>query len=116
MKPIPVFLAGWALGGLGTVLGSMLGNTAGRTGLYAGAVVGGLMGIGAAVYIAVRLGWLDAVTRVGALAGGVVGFALAVPLAVRHLDTPVTPVLSAGLIGAGLLVGAGYAGSRTRGG
>jgi hypothetical protein len=112
MKHLPVFLAGWALGGLGAVLGSMAGSAAGRAGLYAGAVVGGLAGVVAAVYAAVRLGWLEAAARGPAVVGGIVGFLLAVPLAVRHLDTPVTPILSAGLIGAGLLVGAGYGGSR----
>ena len=109
MKPIPVFLAAWALAGLGAVIGSILGNAAGKPGLLAGAVVGGVLGIWAAVAALTRLQWLSPEDRRGALVGGIVGFAVAAPIAVTHLHTPVTPVLICGLAGVGLLLGVGVA-------
>ncbi len=107
MKPLRVFLLAWSLAGLGAVAGSILGNAAGRPGLFAGAVAGGVLGVTAAVMLAVRVSWLPGEARIGAWLGGVIGFALAAPIAVTHLDTPITPVFACGLVGAGVLIGAG---------
>lgn len=89
--------------------GSILGNAAGKTGLFAGAAAGGVLGVTAAVALAVRLRWLPPATRLGAWLGGIGAFAVAAPIAVTHLDTPITPVVACGLVGAGVLLGAGAA-------
>ena len=115
MKPIPVFLAAWALAGLGAVLGSVIGRAAGKPGLLAGAVVGGFLGVGVAVVVLTRLRWLSSTDRRGALVGGIVGFAVAAPIAVTNLHTPVTPVLICALAGVGLLLGVGVARGWRRG-
>jgi len=109
VKPLPAFLAAWALTGVGAVAGSILGNVGGRPGLFAGAVVGGVVGVGAAVAAAIKLRWLSSEDRVGAFVGGIVGFAVAALSAVSHLHTPVTPVLICSLAGVGVLLGAGVA-------
>ncbi len=109
MKPLPLFIAAWALAGLGAVLGSMLGTAAGKPGLFAGAIIGGLIGIGLAVAIASKLQWLPFADRRGAFVGGGVGFAVAAPIAVSNLHTPVTPILICALAGLGLLLGVGVA-------
>lgn len=107
MKPIPSFIAAWALAGLGAVVGSIGGNAAGKAGLLAGALVGGLIGVAAAVVALTKLRWLPREDRVGGLIGGMIGFAVAVPIAATHLHTPITPVLICALAGVGLLLGVG---------
>jgi len=107
LKPMRVFLATWALAGLGAVIGSILGNAAGKPGLFAGAVVGGVLGVAVAVAAVTKLQWLLPEDRRGALVGGIVGFAVAAPIAVTNLHNPVTPVLICGLAGVGLLLGVG---------
>lgn len=114
-KPVLVFLAAWALTGLGAVIGSILGHGAGKAGLFAGAAVGGVLGVGAAVVILAKLQWLSPGDRRGAVVGGIVGFAVAAPIAVSNLQTPVTPVLTCALAGVGLLLGARVARGWRRG-
>ena len=107
MKPIPVLLVAWVLAGVGAVGGSILGSAAGKPGLFAGALLGGVLGVAAAVVVVTRLHWLLSTDRRGAFVGGIVGFGIAAPIAVANLHTPFTPVLSCGLAGVGLLLGAG---------
>ncbi len=109
MRTVPVFLLSWFSAGLLAVAGSIVGNAYGRWGLVGGAVAGGLLGVAAAVRVSGRMGWLPAGVLRGAFLGGVVGFAVALPVAVLSLDTPVGPAMSAGLVGAGVLLGAGAA-------
>ena len=109
MKPLPVLVTLWLLPGFGAVGGSILGNAFGARGLFAGAVMGGVAATAAGIVLAVRMSWLPRATRLLATVGGFVGFAAAAGLAVTHLDGPVIPVLSCGLIGAGALLGAGVA-------
>jgi hypothetical protein len=105
LKPIPVFLAGWALAGVGAVIGSILGSAAGKPGLFTGAVVGGVLGVAVAVGAVTKLHWLSPEDRRSALAGGILGFGVAAPIAVTNLHTPVVPLLICGLAGVGLLLG-----------
>jgi len=109
LKPISVFIATWALAGVGAVIGSALGSRAGKPGLFGGALVGGVLGVVAAVLVLTKLHWLLAEDRRGALVGGIAGFAVAAPIAVTHLHTPLTPVLICGLSSVGLLLGVGVA-------
>ena len=107
MKALGVLMLGWLITGAGALVGSILGNAMGATGLKAGAVLGGLLGIVLAGAVARGLGWLPAAESRGALIGGVIGFVLAVPITLLNMGTPVVPVLSCALVGAGMLVGAG---------
>ena len=109
LKPLPVLLAAWALAGFGAVVGSILGRSAGKPGLFAGAVLGGILGIAVAIAVVTRLHWLSLSDRGGAFLGAIVGFGIAVPIAVTNLRTPIMPILSCGLVGAGLLFGVGLA-------
>jgi len=109
LKPIPVFIATWALAGLGAVIGSALGSGAGKPGLFGGALVGGVLGVVVAVLVLTKLQWLLAEDRRGALVGGIAGFAVAAPIAVTHLHTPIIPLLICGLSSVGLLLGVGVA-------
>src|SRR2546430_12615387 len=69
LKPIPVFIATWALAGLGAVIGSALGSGAGKPGLFGGGLVGGVLGVVAAVLVLTKLQWLLAEDRRGAMVG-----------------------------------------------
>lgn len=109
MRPYLVLFFSWALTGLGAVVGSILGNAVGQVGLFVGALVGGVSGVLAAVLAAVKFHWLPRLERGGALIGGICGFALATLIAVANLHSPVTPVISCGLVGIGVLIGAGLA-------
>jgi hypothetical protein len=115
MKPLPVFGLVWLLAGLGAVAGSILGNAIGPTGLRVGALIGGAVTTAGGVGLAVRLAWLPAGTGTLGTVGGLVGFGVAAVLAVTHLNTPVIPVVSCGLTGAGVLLGAGIAVGLRRG-
>jgi len=43
----------------------------------------------------------------GGLFGGLIGFAVAIPITLAHMHSPLVPVISCGLAGAGILLGAG---------
>ena len=104
MKRLYLFLLTCGLSGTLAVIGSILGNAFGSTGLFAGALVGGVSGVGVA-------GWIGRGRLFGAEAfwavvvGGVIGFGLAAWIATSNLHTPVIPILSTGLVGAGAVVG-----------
>lgn len=110
MKPLGVLLLAWFLTGACAVAGSILGRALGPGALYAGGLVGGCLGVWASVAIALRLGWLGSADRTGAIAGGLVGFVLAAAIAVMKLSSPVAQVLSASLVGGGVLIGSGAGG------
>ncbi len=100
-----LFIVVCGLAGVCIFLGSVLGNSLGKTGLFSGAVVGGVVGIGAAVLLAVRFGLLDRAGYAMTFCGGVVGFIIAAVIAVKNLDWPLIPMASVGLIGLGALIG-----------
>jgi|SRR6185503_13330699 len=95
-----------ALGGAGGALGSMLGHAVGRGGLILGAVVGGVVFVVGGGFLCQRLGWIRRSQRFWTIAGGLFGFALACLVALSTLSSPVGPVLSSLLVGAGALLGA----------
>ena len=109
MRAFPTLLLSWLATGLSAALGSILGNAAGPRGLQAGAVAGGILGLLGAVVVARKLGWLPRAQTGGAFLGGLVGFGAAIPITLTHMGSPVIPVLSCGLVGIGVLLGAGVA-------
>lgn len=116
MKTFPTLLLCWLVTGLATVGGSMLGNAGGPTGLKAGAVLGGIVGLLIAIGIAKRLTWIPAAETRGGFVGGLIGFAVAIAITLSNMDTPVAAVMSTGLVGVGVLIGAGFARGWARGG
>ena len=71
------------------------------------AILGGVAGVYGSVRLAGWLGWLATSEQGGALIGGLLAFGLAAIIAVSTIHTPVGPVLSGALVGAGVLLGAG---------
>jgi hypothetical protein len=109
MRAFPTLLLSWLATGFAAAVGSILGNAAGPRGLQAGAIAGGVLGLLGAVFVAKRFSWIPGAEARGAFLGGLAGFAVAVPLTLTHMQTPVIPVLSCGLVGIGTLLGAGVA-------
>ena len=100
-----IFFLAAVLGGIGAAGGSVIGQRFGGKALYAGALVGGMVAVAFAVWLAVRLVWIERVNFRPALWGGEIGFLVAAPVAVQMLSSPIGPILSTVLIGAGALVG-----------
>jgi hypothetical protein len=103
-----LYLLATLLGGAGGAIGSILGNAGGRVGLFAGGLSGGAVLSLVAAVIASRRGWIPATRFRGAAVGAVLGFLLAASVAVNTLSSPVGPLLSPLLIGAGAVVGTVY--------
>lgn len=104
-KDILLFFLVCLLSGICIFVGSVLGNSQGKSGLFAGAVIGGFIGVALAVWLSTLLGLISAQSRTSSLLGGSIGFIVAAVIAVNNLYTPVIPVASVGIIGAGALLG-----------
>ena len=94
-----------AAGGAGGLIGSIIGAAAGHRGLFIGGSLGGLVATPCAAYLAARLHWIDPAETGGTALGGALGFLAAALVAVNTLSSPVGPILSTLLIGAGGLAG-----------
>jgi len=92
-------------GGAGALGGSILGAAFGRRTLFAGGVLGGIIGSAAAAWLASRFGWIEPTEVTATAAGAALGFLAATAIAVNTLHSPVGPILSTLLIGAGGLLG-----------
>ncbi len=103
---ILLFFTATIFAGLGGALGSILGNAGGPQTLRIGGILGGLVMSSAAARVGVWRGWVprDRAWRTALFAG--VGFMLAAAIALNTLSSPVGPVLSAGLVGLGAVLGA----------
>jgi hypothetical protein len=106
MRRFWLFVLATGLGGLGAVVGSILGNALGARGLYVGALLGGALGVVVAASLGARFGLFSSARVRHAILGGLGGFAVAAVIAVNTLSSPVGPLLSAALIGLGMLFGA----------
>lgn len=109
MQAQGAFVLVWLLAGGFAILMSIVVGGLGGPFLYVGAVIGGAMGVAIGVWLAVLLRWLARDESRLATVGGIVGFLVAVPIALLNLHSPVAPILSCALAGAGALVGAGLA-------
>ena len=94
-----------ASGGFGGLAGSVLGAAFGKRGLFAGGYIGGVLAVIGGAWLAARLTWLPRVERTGAMIGAAVGFLAAATVAINTLSSPVGPLFSTLLIGAGGLCG-----------
>ncbi len=87
------------------LLGSFMGHSISSVGLFAGAISGGIVGVAAAVWLAVRLDLLEGASYGVTFLGGLVGFVLAAVIAVKNLHGPLIPMASVALIGLGAILG-----------
>ncbi len=87
------------------LLGSFMGHSISSVGLFAGAISGGIVGVAAAVWLAVRLHLLEGASYGVTFLGGLVGFVLAAVIAVKNLHGPLIPMASVALIGLGAILG-----------
>jgi hypothetical protein len=105
MPRLWLFVVSCLLGGFGGAVGSIVGHAFGPRGLYAGGVVGGLLAALLSAALAVWRRWVTPRQYWGTAAGAAVGFLAAAFVAVNTLSSPVGPVLSTALVGAGALLG-----------
>ena len=100
-----LFLLLVVAGGAGGLLGSICGAAFGPKGLFAVGFLGGLLASPGAVLLAARLGWIESAEVKSTALGAALGFVAAATLAVNTLSSPVGPLLSPLLVGAGGLAG-----------
>ena len=105
MNRAALFLVACALGGLGGALGSIVGNAFGKGGLWAGGILGGLLASMLIARIALWRRWIVRSQFWPTVVGAAVGFLVACAVAVNTLSSPIGPVLSTLLIGAGTVLG-----------
>jgi hypothetical protein len=107
MRILRVVLVAWLLTDCGVVVGWLIGRPFGRQPLFLGGVVLGTLAILLAIRVLVRNRWFNPDRVRGGSIGGLCAFALAAPLAAMNLDSPLIPLLVMGLVGVGVVVGAG---------
>jgi len=107
MNRVTLFLVACALGGLGGALGSVVGHAFGKGGLWAGGILGGLLSSMLIARIALWRRWIARSQYWPTVVGTVLGFLAACAVAVNTLSSPVGPIMSTLLIGAGALLGSG---------
>lgn len=100
-----LFLLLVVAGGSGGLAGSICGAAFGPKGLFAGGFLGGLLASPGAALLAARLGWIESAEVKSTALGAALGFVAAATVAVNTLSSPVGPLLSPLLVGAGGLAG-----------
>ena len=116
MRPVFLFVLGCVLPGLGGAAGSIVGHRFGSTGLWIGGICGGLVASVAVAGIAARARWVSPDQQRGTAVGTAIGFLLAAAIAVHTLSSPVGPILSTLVAGAGAVIGSRVFGSQRRAG
>jgi hypothetical protein len=116
MKSIFLFVVSTIVTGAFAAIGSMIGHFAGsHLGVMLGGIVGGLFGAIFSARIAVRLRWIAHEDFYPTTFGAEIGFLAAAFIATKTLSSPIGPILSSLLIGAGAVIGS-LIGSRKRSG
>jgi hypothetical protein len=105
MNRTALFFVACALGGVGGALGSMVGHAFGKGGLWAGGVFGGLLASMLVARIALWRHWIVRSQSWPTVFGMAIGFLAACAVTVNTLSSPIGPILSTLLIGAGALLG-----------
>ena len=107
MRTLRVVLAAWILTVCGAALGYLLGEPFSRQASFLWGVVLGTLAILLTIRLVVRARWFNAERRRGGSIGGLCGFAIAAPLASMNLDRPLVALSCLGLVGIGVILGAG---------
>jgi phosphotransferase system glucose/maltose/N-acetylglucosamine-specific IIC component len=102
---VRLFVLACFLGGVGGLVGSILGGAFGQRGLFIGGFAGGVLVAPLTAMVARWRRWIVPSQFVGTALGAAIGFVCAATVAVNTLSSPVGPVLSTLLIGAGAVVG-----------
>ena len=110
MNRVSLFLTACALGGLGGLLGSIVGAAFGKPGLWVGGVLGGLLASMLVARIAIARRWIVQSQSLSTALGTAIGFLAACAVAVNPLSSPVGPIMSTLLIGAGAVLGSAIGG------
>jgi hypothetical protein len=110
IRSIPLFIVSTFLGGLGGLLGSIVGSAAGKDWVAAGGILGGIFGSIASVSVARGRGWIPPQRHLSTSFGTALGFLIAAAIATHTLNSPVGPIASTLLIGAGAVLGARWKG------
>src|SRR6266566_10076093 len=105
MNRVALFILACALGGAGGALGSMAGHAFGKEGLWAGGILGGLLTTKLEARIALWRRWIVRAQYWPTVLGTVIGFLAACAVVVNTLSSPVGPIMSTLLIGAGAVLG-----------
>ena len=111
MNRAALFFVACALGGVGGAVGSVAGHAFGKGGVWTGGILGGLIASVLAARIALWRNWIVRSQSWSTTLGATIGFLAASAVAVNTLSSPIGPVLSTLLIGAGAVLGARAAGS-----
>ncbi len=106
MNRAGLFLLACLLGGAGGALGSVVGHSFGKAGLWVGGILGGVLASILVARIAFWRRWIGRSQLRPTMLGTAVGFFLACAIAVNTLSSPIGPLMSTLLIGAGALFGA----------
>ncbi|MFL5481809.1 MAG: hypothetical protein ACJ8AK_06430 [Gemmatimonadaceae bacterium] len=107
MNRAALFFLACVLGGAGGALGSMVGHAFGKTGLWAGGILGGILASMLVARIALWRRWIAQSQYWPTVLGTVIGFLMACVVVVNTLSSPIGPIMSTLLIGAGAVLG-GY--------
>jgi hypothetical protein len=105
MNRVALFFLACVFGGAGGALGSVVGHGFGKTGLWAGGILGGLLASILVARIALGRRWIVRSQYWPTALGTIIGFFAACAVVVNTLSSPVGPVMSTLLIGAGAVLG-----------
>src|SRR5882672_7028434 len=105
MNRVALFFVACVLGGFGGALGSIVGHAFGKGGLWAGGILGGLVASMLVAKIALWRHWIGRSQFWPTVIGAAVGFGVACAIAVNTLSSPIGPIMSTLLIGAGAVFG-----------
>jgi hypothetical protein len=111
LNRVALFFLACVLGGAGGALGSIAGHAFGNAGLWAGGVLGGLLASMLVARIALWRRWIIRSQYWLTALGTAIGFLVACAIVVNTLSSPVGPIMSTLLIGAGAVLGSLRAGS-----
>ncbi|PYO76503.1 MAG: hypothetical protein DMD63_14270 [Gemmatimonadetes bacterium] len=105
MNRVALFFVACILGGAGGAVGSMAGHSFGNVGLWVGGILGGLLAAMLVARIAVWRRWIARSQFWPTAMGAVLGFLAACVVVVNTLTSPIGPIMSTLLIGAGAVLG-----------
>jgi len=105
MNRVALFFVACVLGGIGGLGGSIVGHSFGKGGIWAGGILGGLLASLLTARIALWRRWIIQSQLWPTALGAAIGFLLACIVVVNTLSSPVGPIVSTVLIGAGAVLG-----------